>query len=157
MGMDVYGKNPTSEEGKYFRNNVWWWRPLWGYCCQFAEDLIPTDVKTGGQMNDGAGLEDKQARNLGARLFKLIADGHTKNFAESYKKELDNLPDEDCEICGGTGKRLPPPEVGPGETPCNGCGATGKCRPWATEYPFSEENVQEFAKFCIASGGFEIC
>lgn len=26
MGMDVYGKEPTSETGKYFRNNVWWWQ-----------------------------------------------------------------------------------------------------------------------------------
>jgi hypothetical protein len=31
MGMDVYGKAPTVEEGKYFRNNLWWWRPLWTY------------------------------------------------------------------------------------------------------------------------------
>ena len=24
MGMDVYGINPTSSDGDYFRNNVWW-------------------------------------------------------------------------------------------------------------------------------------
>ena len=34
MGMDVYGIAPTSERGEYFRNNVWWWRPLWDYCCE---------------------------------------------------------------------------------------------------------------------------
>jgi hypothetical protein len=28
MGMDVYGRNPTSEAGKYFRANVWSWRPI---------------------------------------------------------------------------------------------------------------------------------
>jgi hypothetical protein len=30
MGMDVYGKEPKSDKGEYFRNNVWWWRPLAG-------------------------------------------------------------------------------------------------------------------------------
>lgn len=28
MGMDVSGINPTTEAGKYFRANVWSWRPL---------------------------------------------------------------------------------------------------------------------------------
>ena len=30
MGFDVYGKDPDpgSGSGEYFRNNVWWWRPL---------------------------------------------------------------------------------------------------------------------------------
>lgn len=24
MGMDVYGKAPSSQTGEYFRNNIWW-------------------------------------------------------------------------------------------------------------------------------------
>ena len=39
MGMDVYGKNQTSEKGSYFRNNVWWWRPLWNYCEELHGDI----------------------------------------------------------------------------------------------------------------------
>jgi hypothetical protein len=26
MGMDIYGRNPTSEAGKYFQANIWSWR-----------------------------------------------------------------------------------------------------------------------------------
>ena len=26
--------------GIYFRNNVWWWRPLWNYCYNIAPDLV---------------------------------------------------------------------------------------------------------------------
>jgi hypothetical protein len=39
MGMDVYGKDAVSEKGEYFRNNVWYWRPLWNYCIEVAPDL----------------------------------------------------------------------------------------------------------------------
>ena len=28
---------------------------------------------------------------------------------------------------------------------------------WGNSYPFSEENVREFANFCLNSGGFTIC
>jgi hypothetical protein len=31
MGMDLHGKNPTTEEGEYFRNNIWSWGPLADY------------------------------------------------------------------------------------------------------------------------------
>ena len=40
MGMDVHGKNPTTEAGKYFHANVWHWRPLWDYCHLVAKDII---------------------------------------------------------------------------------------------------------------------
>jgi hypothetical protein len=28
---------------------------------------------------------------------------------------------------------------------------------WDDSYPFNKENVENFAKFCLESGGFEIC
>ena len=28
---------------------------------------------------------------------------------------------------------------------------------WDKSYPFNVENVEQFAKFCLESGGFEIC
>ena len=28
---------------------------------------------------------------------------------------------------------------------------------WESEYPFDRENIENFAKFCLDSGGFEIC
>ena len=28
---------------------------------------------------------------------------------------------------------------------------------WDAEYPFDVENVENFSKFCLQSGGFEIC
>jgi len=77
MGMDVYGLNPelksekpeidwndsTEEQrdqyfeainvfesenpGYYFRNNVWFWRPLWDFVCNTCDDfLTDKDIKT---------------------------------------------------------------------------------------------------------------
>jgi hypothetical protein len=54
MGMDVYGRNPTSKEGEYFRNNVWWWRPLAEYCMEVAPEIAARCE--GWHYNDGDGL-----------------------------------------------------------------------------------------------------
>ena len=43
MGMDVYGRAPTSESGEYFRANVWSWHPIWNYC-----EVLAPDRGTGG-------------------------------------------------------------------------------------------------------------
>ena len=29
MGFDIYGLKQLENEDNYFRNNCWWWRPLW--------------------------------------------------------------------------------------------------------------------------------
>jgi len=39
---------------------------------------------------------------------------------------------------------------------CNGCSGEGQREHTMSGYPFSEENVEEFAEFCIHSGGFRI-
>ena len=35
MGFDLYG-NSKNKEGEYFRNNVWWWRRLADYVCEYT-------------------------------------------------------------------------------------------------------------------------
>jgi hypothetical protein len=155
MGMDVYGKNPKNERGEYFRNNVWWWRPLWRYCEHVASELIPNGNL--GHSNDGWGLDAVNAEELGQRLLLLIAEGKTKQHEDEYMAALKALPLEPCEICAGTGKRKEPPQSGAGNIHCNGCDGKGKRESFAAHYPFSTDNVREFAEFCISSGGFKIC
>ena len=40
MGMDVYGINPKTDSGDYFRANVWWWRPLWECVAYYCDDIL---------------------------------------------------------------------------------------------------------------------
>lgn len=155
MGMDVIGRSPISETGRYFRNNVWWWRPLWQYCELVAPDVIPKGNL--GHSNDGWGLGHRASVALAARLDSAIREGHTAAYEQARQEYLASLPLTPCDICGATGKRATPPAIGPGELPCNGCGGTGSQPNFETNYPFSVENVRKFAAFLRDCGGFRIC
>ena len=159
MGMDIYGKNPSGEQGKYFRNNAWWWRPLATYCCAVAPEI--TAACQYWQSNDGDGLDAEAAVALADALQQEINSNRTLLYEKQYTGAMESKPDEPCRICAGTGTRLPIPQCGAGDPragglKCNGCNATGYVRPSDTNYPFSVENVIEFIAFLRDSGGFEI-
>lgn len=171
MGMDVIGKNANSEKGEYFRNNVWWWRPLWDYCQNLHGDIVASVEY--GHSNDGDGLNADDAYALGRALEQDIVSGVTAEYEREYNKHLASLPMKDCEYCGATGIRtddvgtkhgMPTKELEPevailvGRTHgyCNGCRGEGKVEHFLTNYGFSVENVQEFAGFLLDCGGFEI-
>lgn len=155
MGMDVMGKAASSKTGEYFRNNVWWWRRLAIYCCEVAPAI--TSACKSWHYNDGDGLDAEGAIKLADALDAEIAAGRTVTYERIYNGRLEMTPDEDCTICGGTGRRKEAPMVGAGDLPCNGCDSKGHRHPDSTFYPFSVDNVREFAAFLRASGGFRIC
>lgn len=88
---DYEQQNP----GFYFRNNCWWWRPLWNYCYHIADDIISEEVFENGHSNNGAGLDDKGAKLLGNRLLQQIREGKTIKYQAEYQQWLDDLPDDD--------------------------------------------------------------
>ena len=137
--------------GYYFRNNCWWWRPLWNYCYHIADDLISEKLFNSGHSNDGAGLDAKDAKLLGNRLLQQIREGKTIEYQASYQQYLDDLPDNDCMRCNnnnhGNNKKKD----------CTNCNKTGKSENFNKHYPFDIDNVKEFAEFCMESGGFKIC
>lgn len=146
MGMDVYG-----ESGNYFRNNVWWWRPLADYCLRAAPHLCaPCDE---WHSNSGDGLDAANSTALATTLQAHIDCGACLVYQEEYLRNLSEMPDEVCGHCNGTGTRNDENFQGK----CNGCEGKGKRRPFDTWYPFSVENVQEFTNFLRESGGFKIC
>lgn len=170
MGMDVSGKYPTTEAGKYFRNNVWWWRPLAEYCCEVAPEVAAGCDSW--QTNDGDGLDEDDAQELAARLREEIASGRTASYAMDRQARLDALPREKCDLCDGTGVRrdrvgaemgMPEKRVETEGNPrlgeqgwCNGCDGCRSQVPTECWYPFSVENVREFVEFLEGSGGFGI-
>lgn len=151
MGMDVFGQSPVSERGEYFRNNVWWWHPLWEYCERLAPDLIPSD--NSGHYNDGWGLDGPTSLELASRLAAALQSGQVEQYAQDYARFLAAFPDEPCSICSGTGKRT---AEHTGTLPCNGCEGSGHRPHFARHYPFSAENAREFAAFLSDCGGFSI-
>ena len=154
MGMDVHGLHPRSAAGQYFRNSVWSWRPLADYCCEIGKDLIANPK--GWQYNKGHSLDGNNAAKLATRLEAEISSGRTASYEMQHKRAIELTPDEDCETCGGTGRRVAPPRTGPGDQLCNGCNGKGSRRPYSTWYSFEVDNVRKFAEFLKDCGGFEI-
>ena len=123
--MDKYYEaNP----GVYFRNNVWWWRPLWEFVCMQCSDFMTDKQKLGGAYNDGKLIDQETAAKIGTKLEILLKDGTVKRWEKHIKtrnEDLSKSKDEDTRFM--------------------------------SNYPFSQDNVENFAKFCLESGGFEIC
>ena len=143
--------------GTYFRNNVWWWRPLWHFVCSSCENILTDKDIEQGSWNDGHKISKTKADRIAIRLYGMIDNGQVKKYEEMHTEHLNSLEQVDCDICDATGKRQEPPKTGAGDVKCNGCNGKGKTDDWAKSYPFSEENVRQFANFCMNSGGFRIC
>lgn len=172
MGMDVYGKNATTEKGEYFRNNVWWWRPLAEFVCQTYPEI--TSKCESWDSNDGDGLDKKDSAILGQMILNDIADGSVARYGEERNKALSELPRESCDLCNATGirtdavgismgmdKEVLAPEMviltGRTHGTCNACHGNGTKEHWLQSYGFDVNNVKDFAEFLIDCGGFRIC
>jgi hypothetical protein len=153
MGMDLYGLKPTTETGTYFRNSVWYWRPLANYIAEVAPYIYASSGgDTTWHFNDGRGLTSSQAKKLATLLASEIESGNTAAYAVNLLRHTQSLPDVECTICNGTGHRNDAYVQGT----CNACEGKGHRRPLATLYFFEVENVQAFVTFAAASGGFKI-
>lgn len=150
MGFDISGLKATSETGEYFRNNVWWWRPLADYVLDNV--VLPSEETENWGTNDGQEVSAKSALKIADTLDALVKSGHTAKHSKEYKAKMKSAPLEECTFCKGTGKRND--EYVKGK--CNSCSGKGKVKPFYTNYPFSVENVKDFADFCRDSGGFRI-
>ena len=159
MGMDVYGKKPKSTRGEYFRNNVWWWHPLWDYCC-FIDDQLSEKVPH-GHYNSGDGLDAINSRQLGMLLQQSIESGVAKGYVEEFNRQKAQAPDQTCWCIlygsvaeekdgNSTNHSDPNPE-------CNICHGSGIQESRTRSYYIDVENIRDFSVFCIDSGGFEIC
>jgi hypothetical protein len=172
MGMDVYGTQPTSEQGEYFRNTVWYWHPLWEYCLNIAPD-IAGKVES-GHYNDGDGLGADDAVALARVLTQSLESGQTAEYERIYNEQRAATPRIECDLCDGTGIRtdavgrdagMPEKELDDASAIalgrafgwCNACNGEGMKDSFDTYYYFTVDNVREFAQFCAASGGFSIC
>lgn len=86
MGMDISGKAASSETGKYFRNNYWWWRPLARYIEAMHPDLYAKCKYW--ESNDGKGLNAEDAHALGKRLILDADMGRVDAYALTRDDDL---------------------------------------------------------------------
>jgi hypothetical protein len=154
---EIYTEWEKENCGVHFRNSSWGWRPLWGFVTGCCDDILTEKDIKNGTHNGGQEISKTKASRMAKRLFSLIKKGQVEAYEEIYIAHLNSLEQVDCDICDATGKRQEPPKIGAGDMKCNGCSGTGKRDHRAKSYPFSEDNVRQFANFCANSGGFRIC
>lgn len=172
MGMDVIGVNPRSEVGSYFRNNIWWWRPLAEYILNEHGDIASACEYW--HSNDGDGLDGDLSVQLADALQDDLDNGKVAKFEREYNEWRASLPRTDCEHCNATGIRTDKVGVEMGMHDkelssevqiltgrthgwCNACDGVGSQENFDAGYPFTVENVQEFVMFLRDCGGFQIC
>ena len=85
MGFDLYG-NSKNKEGEYFRNNVWWWRRLADYVCEYT-GVVDEKDKEQWQYNDGHAVSKEEAIQIANQLEHLIETGHAQKYAEQVRQE----------------------------------------------------------------------
>ena len=146
-----YDEYQDANPGVYFRNNVWWWRPLWQFVCERFDDVLTEQDMERGCYNDGHEITADKAMQIGIDLTCMLEDGRIEAYADRYEKELKELPQVDCSVCNGNN------HGNHKKRDCKSCNQTGLRNDWACSYPFDVENVREFATFCLQSGGFTIC
>ena len=82
-------------EGAYFRNNVWFWRPLWNFiggCC--GDILTENDIES-GYMNDGHKISKTKSKRIARRLRKFFKDGSVASYESWYSRQISQLKDDD--------------------------------------------------------------
>tara|TARA_R110002051_G_scaffold321424_1_gene409040 strand:+ start:416 stop:1015 length:600 start_codon:yes stop_codon:yes gene_type:complete len=150
-----YNAYEAANVGVYFRNNCWWWRPLWDYCKWVSDhydlNLIDIDLHDSGHCNDGKGLDANGAIKLAFHLTLSIETDVCKKYAKERQHYLDNLERETCTHCNNNNRGHIK------KKDCNLCETIGTREHFSTQYPFNIDNVKSFAEFLEHSGGFSIC
>jgi len=167
MGFDLHSTgNHKSEKGEYFRNNVWGWRRLADFVCT-QTGVVQEEDKKLWQCNDGHEVTDQEALQIAKQLKALIKDGTVSraiNEVEEETKKADenNKFVDEChkmlkdKVERETGKKNLAPADYPEKDHDTWAWIQSKYD-YASSYPFSMENVEEFIEFCEQSNGFRIC
>ena len=153
--------------GHYFRNNVWWWRPLANYVLQLMGNEFTEDEKASWHHNDGFEVSEEQARKIADRLEQELKTKRVKTVEEFYKARMKKAQEENKIVeqkhqelkkivAEKTGKDnlVPRDYPEPFHTQWEDI---QKQFNYESSYPFSEDNVIDFMRFCRESGGFQIC
>ena len=83
----------SANKGVYFRNNCWWWRPLWDYCYYVSDGIISEELHASGHHNDGSGLNGLDAKKLGELLLEKVKNGEAESWRKAHDERNERLRD----------------------------------------------------------------
>ena len=79
-------KYQEANPGVYFRNNVWWWRPLWQFVCEKFPDIISDEEADSGCSNSGLLIDADKSMRIGVELTAMLEDGRVQEHNDRYNK-----------------------------------------------------------------------
>jgi len=153
--------------GSYFRNNVWWWRPLWSFTCDHCEDILSEDDMNAGCYNDAYIITEDKAVAIAKRLKEALETPETQEYLDNHNKAMEKakkhneMLDQEKKALDEiavtiTGDKDIAPINYPKDLKKKFDELMDK-RDWASSYPISKDNIENFAEFAEQSGGFSIC
>ena len=81
---DIYEEeNP----GVYFRNNVWWWYPLWKFIVLYCDNILSDKDIRSGTYNNGHIISKTKSKRIASRLRRLLKEGVVDRYIAQYEKE----------------------------------------------------------------------
>ena len=83
-----------ANDGAYFRNNVWWWRPLWSFVCSICDDILTEKDMEKGGWNDGHKISKTKSKRIANRLRKFLKEGDVDAYESYYTRKLSQLDKE---------------------------------------------------------------
>ena len=148
-------------KGVYFRNNWWYWRPMWDFVNEKCNDLIDEELYDKGHGNDGE-VDQELAIDISKRILSKEVLDEAKRKQEEYDKDA-KPKQEFNELLSKAGhlyfdeiiKPMYPDKIVPADLEKLDKDAYKKWEALMfdlqyreTSYPFSWENVKEFGEFC---------
>src|SRR5882724_9198718 len=96
MGFDIYGLLPSSDAGKYFRNNCWWWRPMQALIYLTCADILTVEEMRELGFNDGYAYSAIKSEKIADRLADTAAD---EKLLASYQNKITGMLPESYKGC----------------------------------------------------------
>ena len=159
-------KYQNDNVGIYFRNNVWWWRPLADLVeklCFFLDDKQKEHLHDNGGYEYDEATAHKIADTLEAFVKSPVAKrteiSHKKQMkkAEAHNKKVSvKLKALEMDAIARTGNK----NIAPCDYPKDlndKWESIYRERDHTDSYPFKLANVKEFIKFLRECGGFTVC
>ena len=180
MGYDLREKQGLNDEywelnsewekqnpGAYFRNNVWWWRPLWTFTCEHCEDILTEDDMNAGCYNDSYVITEDKAIAIAKRLKEALETPETQEYLDNHAKAMKQAKKDNEKLneqkealneiaITMTGDKDIVPMNYPDKLKKKFDALLDE-RNWAASYPINRDNIENFAEFAEQSGGFSIC
>ena len=84
-----------STDGAYFRNNVWFWRPLWNFVSKCCNDILTEKDIEHGYYNDGHKISKTKSKRMASRLRQFFKDGSIASYETWYTRQISQLKEGD--------------------------------------------------------------